>query len=261
MHPKLISIGSFFLPTYGVLVAIAFLVALYIATRLGKQAGFNSERVTNLGVYCALMGILGAKVFMILFDWSEFMKNPREIFSMATLQAAGVFHGGLIAAVVFAVFYTHRFAMPWLTTADVFAPAIAIGHAIGRLGCFMAGCCYGVACDRPWAVTYSNPEAATVSNTPLFQPLHPTQLYESGAELLVFALLMWRWRSPHRPGEIIGLYLVVSSIFRFAIEFFRYHEQSLIAGLSLTQWISVGLLLLGAALLASRPRVIAEPAH
>lgn len=250
MLPKLISIGNFFLPTYGVLVAIGFLTGLWVASRLGKRFGLNAENVMNLGVYCALMGLLGAKVFMILFDWDHFSRNPGEIFSIETLQAAGVFHGGLIAAVVFAIFYTKRFAMPWLTTADVFAPGIAIGHAIGRLGCFAAGCCYGVACDRPWAVTYTNPDALRVSNTPLYQPLHPTQLYESFAEAALFAFLYWRATKPHRSGEIIGLYLVVSSILRFLVEFFRYHEQGLVWSLSLTQWISLGLVVFGALILA-----------
>jgi phosphatidylglycerol---prolipoprotein diacylglyceryl transferase len=260
MFPKLISFGNFFLPTYGVLVAIAFLVALYVATRLGKQAGLNTEHVSNLGIYCALMGLLGAKIFMILFDWRHYLNDPGDIFSLSTLQAAGVFHGGLIAAVVFAYLYTRHFKMPWLTTADVFAPGIAIGHAIGRIGCLMAGCCYGQVCDRPWAITYTNPEASKMSNTPLFQPLHPTQLYESAAELLVFAFLWMRIKKPHRSGDIIGLYLVISSVFRFVIEFYRFHEQDLWFGLSLTQWISIALLLLGAAMLVGRRREVVATA-
>ena len=254
MFPKLISIGSFFVPTYGVLVAIAFLLALFVITRLAPKAGLDKERVTNLGIYCALMGLLGAKVLMIIFDWNRLPLN--EIFSLATLQAAGVFHGGLIAAILFAIYYTRRFGMPWLTTADVFAPGIAIGHAIGRLGCFMAGCCYGVVCERPWAVTYTNPEANSMSNTPLYQPLHPTQLYEAGAELLVFLLLMWMWRQRRRPGVVIATYLIVSSALRFWVEFYRFHEQALPFGLplSLTQWISIALMLAGAAILVKLPR-------
>jgi len=261
MYPKLISIGAFFVPTYGVLVALAFLLALFISTRLGARVGLEKERVTNLGIYCALMGLLGAKLLMIAFDWSTLSLS--EIFSFATLQAAGVFHGGLIAAILFALYYTRRFHMPWLTTADVFAPGIAVGHAIGRIGCFMAGCCYGQVCERPWAITYTNPEANTMSNTPLFQPLHPTQLYEAAAELLVFGLLMWMWRKRRRPGVVIGTYLILSSIGRIWIEFYRFHEQALPFGLplSLTQWISVALILAGAALLIVRPRVVEAPAH
>lgn len=256
MYPRLISIGSFYLPTYGVLIATAFLVALFVANRLGKRAGLDQEKVTNLGIYCAIMGLLGAKILMVLFDWQEFWNKPSELFTFATFQAAGVFHGGLILAVAFAYFYTKRSGLPWLITADVFAPAIAVGHAIGRIGCFMAGCCFGQVCDRPWAVTYTNPIAGQLSNTPLYQPLHPTQLYESGSELLVFAFLYWRFGKPHRPGEILALYLILSSILRFIVEFYRFHEQALPfgLGLSLTQWISLALIVLGGVILASGPR-------
>jgi phosphatidylglycerol:prolipoprotein diacylglycerol transferase len=254
MFPKLISIGNFSVPTYGVLIALAFLAALWVTVRLGARSGLDREKLMNLGIYCALMGLLGAKVLMVLFDLPYFVSGQGQIFSIATLQSAGVFQGGLVAAVAFAFFYTKRYAMPWLLTADAFAPGIAIGHAIGRLGCLAAGCCWGVVCDKPWAITFSNPDATT--GVPLYQPLHPTQLYEAAAEAAVFALLLWRFRKPHHPGTIIGLYLVVSSALRFVIEFFRYHEQALPFGLplSITQWISLGLLLLGAWILWIQPR-------
>jgi phosphatidylglycerol:prolipoprotein diacylglycerol transferase len=262
MFPKLISIGNFSLPTYGVLIAIAFLVALWITVRLGVRSGLDREKVMNLGIYCALAGLLGAKLLMILFDLGYFTQHPGDIFSMSTLQAAGVFQGGLVLAVLFAIYYTRKFKMPWLVTADAFAPGIAIGHAIGRLGCLAAGCCWGVVCDRPWAITFRNPEATT--GVPLYQPLHPTQIYEMIAEAAVFAFLMWCVSRPHRPGMIIGAYLIISSVLRFLIEFFRYHEQALPfgLGLSLTQWISIALILAGAWILwkPSGPEPVPAPA-
>ncbi len=249
MYPKLISIGQFSLPTYGVLIALAFVVALWVTIRLGSRVGLDKERIMNLGIYCALVGLLGAKILMVLFDLSFFTSHPSELFSMSTLQAAGVFQGGLVLAVGFAYWYTRRSGMPWLTTADAFAPGIAIGHAIGRLGCLAAGCCWGVVCDRPWAITFRNPQANT--GVPLYQPLHPTQLYEFVSEAAIFAFLYWWSGRQHKPGTIIGLYLVISSVLRIAIEFFRYHEQALPFGLplSITQWISLGLIVLGAAIL------------
>lgn len=262
MFPRLISIGSFTLPTYGVLIAIAFVVALSVTVRLGSRTGIDREKLVNLGIYCALVGLLGAKILMILFDLPYFLNRPGEIFSIATLQAAGVFQGGLVLAVLFAWYYSRRSGMPWLATADAFAPGIAIGHAIGRLGCLAAGCCWGVVCDRPWAITFRNTEAST--GVPLYQPLHPTQLYEAGCELLTFAFLYWRFGKPHRPGLIIGLYLVISSILRFIVEFYRYHEQALPFGLplSITQWISLGLIVLGAAVLwATRDAPLAADAQ
>ena len=249
MFPRLISIGSFSLPTYGVLIAIAFATALWVTVRLGERTKLDKERVTNLGIYSALVGLLGAKILMILFDLPAYLSRPGEIFTLATLQAAGVFQGGLVLAVVFAFLYTRHFRMPWLATFDAFAPGIAIGHAIGRLGCLAAGCCWGKVCDRPWAITFTNTQATT--GVPLYQPLHPTQLYEAACEAAVFAFLYRRFAKPHRSGTIIGLYLVVSSILRFTVEFFRYHEQALPFGLplSITQWISLGLIVVGAGLL------------
>ncbi len=253
MYPKLISIGSFFIPTYGVLVALGFLAGLTATMRLAKSIGLSAEKVTNLAVYCALAGILGAKLFMILFDLPEYLHNPGQIFTLETLQAAGVFHGGFIVALVFAAFYIRRQQLPVLKTMDVFAPGIAIGQSIGRLGCFAAGCCWGKQCDLPWGVRFRSNFASPV---PLDQTLHPVQLYESFADLLIFLYLYRQFGRSQKPGQIIGLYLVLYSTVRFIIEFFREHEQSLVGPFSLTQWIALGLLLLGLVfLLRGKPRL------
>lgn len=259
MFPKLISIGSFFLPTYGVLVAIAFLTAIYLTGRLARRAGLESEKVTNLAVYCAIAGMVGAKLFMFLFDWKAYASNPSDIFSFSTLQAAGVYQGGLLLAVLTAVLYMRREHLPGLVTTDVFAPGIAIGHAIGRLGCFAAGCCWGKECHLPWAVTFTNPDAHQLTDVPLNLPLHPTQLYESMSEVAIFFFLWWYIHREHRAGTVIGWYMVLYSSVRFLVEFVRNHEQSLVAGLSLTQWISLGTLLAGLFLLL-RP-VMAGSTH
>src|ERR1017187_10476290 len=117
MYPKLISIGSFSLPTYGVLIAIAFVVALWITVRLGTRAVIDKEKLMNLGIYCALVGLLGAKILMILFDLNYFIVHPSELISSSPLQAAGVFQGALVLAALFAWLYTRKFKMPWLATA------------------------------------------------------------------------------------------------------------------------------------------------
>ena len=252
MFPKLISIGQFFLPTYGVLVALGFLAGLWITLRLAKRAGLPHEPITNLAIYCALAGLAGAKLFMILFDLDDYLRHPGTIFSFGTLQAAGVYQGGFLLAIVVAFWYMRRHKLPVLQTCDVFAPGIAAGHVLGRLGCFAAGCCFGVVCDRPWAITFHNPEAHDLVGVPLGIPLHPTQLYEALTELLIFGILYWHIRRPHAAGETFGLYLVLYSVARFAVEFFRFHEQALHFGLSLTQWISLATLLAGVWLMLSR---------
>ena len=247
MLPKLIGSGDFFLPTYGVLVALAFLTALWLSARLARRSGLNPDEVTNLGVYCALAGLAGAKLLMLVFEWRDYVRNPGEIFSLATLRAGGVFHGGLIVALVVAFLYMRRKNLPGLKTADAFAPGLALGHAIGRLGCFSAGCCWGAACDRPWAVTFTNPDAHELVGVPLDVPLHPTQLYEAGAEAIIFAVLYHRFARPHRDGAILGLYLILYGVARFLVEFVRAHQQPNPFGgpLSSTQWLALGLLVLG----------------
>jgi phosphatidylglycerol:prolipoprotein diacylglycerol transferase len=251
LYPKLIEIGSFYLPTYGVLVALAFLAGLWVTIRLARRRGLNTELITNLAVYVALSGMLGAKILMILFDWKGYASDPARIFSFETLQAAGVFQGGLILAVLTAFLYMRKQGLPLLGTADVFTPGLALGHAIGRLGCFAAGCCWGVQCDLPWAVTFHDPAALSLTGVPLETPLHPSQLYEFASEMALFGFLWWRSGKSARPGQLLGLYLVLSSAARFGIEFTRFHEQALPFGLplSITQWIAIGLAVAGAAVL------------
>src|SRR3954468_5776700 len=155
MFPKIFSWGDFFLPTYGVLVAAGFLAALAIAVHLAKRYSLNSEDVSSLGVNSAIAGLVGAKLAMLIE--SEAWKHPAEIFSLATLQAGGIFFGGLLGALAYAAWDVRRRKLPVLPTLDAFGPGIALGHAIGRLGCFAAGCCWGLSCDRSWAVTFTDP--------------------------------------------------------------------------------------------------------
>jgi phosphatidylglycerol:prolipoprotein diacylglycerol transferase len=241
MWPKLIHYGNFFLPTYGVLVAAAFLTALWMTSKLAKAAAMNSEVVVNLGVYCALAGIVGAKVLMIVLD-PAFRTNPMEIFSLSTLQSAGIFYGGLIAALITAYIYMKKSGLPVFKTADLFAPGLALGHGIGRLGCFAAGCCWGKPTNLFFGVTFTNPDAQAVG-VPLGVKLHPTQLYESFSEFLICGLLFMFARRAHRPGQIIGGYLALYGIVRFLVEFLREHDESNPLGLaiSLEQWISLAL--------------------
>ena len=247
MFPEVFRIGGFTLHTYGLLVAIAFLSALSLTGRLARRAGLKQDSVLNLGLYCVLAGILGAKLLMVLLDLPYYLSRPGEIFSFSSLQAGGVFYGGLIAALGTAALYIRKAGLPLLKTADVFAPGLAMGHAIGRLGCFSAGCCWGKPTSLPWGVTFTNPLAAELSGTPLGVRIHPTQLYESLAEAVIFAVLYRRIQKPHGDGTIIGMYLVLYSIARFVVEFWRVHDQANPFGgpLNASQWIALALAGLG----------------
>lgn len=254
MFPFVFHIGSFYLPTYGVLVSLAFLVALWVAGRLARRSGLNSEAVLNLGIYAAIAGIVGAKLLMVLFDLNYYLSNPGEFFSLATFQSAGIFYGGFLAALAVAFLYMRRKKLPGLATADAFAPAIALGHAMGRLGCFSAGCCWGAPTHLPWAVTFTNPDAHRIVGVPLGMALHPTQLYEAGAEAAIFAVLLGRFKRPHPPGAIIGWYLVLYSTARFLVEFVRAHDASnpYYGPFVVEQWIALALVGLGAWLILRR---------
>lgn len=261
MFPKLIGTGDFFLPTYGVLVAVGFLLGLWVAGKVARRTGLNSEAVKDLGIQLALAGIVGAKLLMILYELPHYWKNPGDLFTLATLQAGGVFYGGFIAALAVAFWYLRSRKMPFLPTADVFAPGIALGHAIGRIGCFAAGCCWGLECDRFWAVTFHNLDAYKLVGVPLEVPLHPTQLYEALAEFLIFAFLYREITKPHRSGRIIALYLILYPAARFVVEFFRAHDQANPFGwaLSAAQWMALGLLGLGLGLLVHSRKTVVVP--
>jgi phosphatidylglycerol:prolipoprotein diacylglycerol transferase len=260
MFPILFHIGRFSLPTYGLLVALAFLTALWMASRFAKQQGLDSKKIVDLGVYCALMGMLGAKLLMIALD-PEYRAHPMDTFSVATLQSAGIFYGGFVAALLFAYFYMRAQHLPVLATSDVFAPGLALGHGIGRLGCFAAGCCWGKPTSLPWAVTFRNPDATT--GVPLNVPLHPTQLYEAFAEGAICLILLARMRRVHQQGAIIGLYLFLYGLVRFGVEFLRMHDSSNPLGgpFTLEQWISLAVAVAGAWLISRPGGAGFRPAH
>ncbi len=258
MFPRLFTIGSFSLPTYGVLVALGFLTGLYVASRLARSAGLDVDKVNNLGIYLALSAILGAKLLLIAQNAGYYMQNPGRLFSLSSLQAGGVFYGGLLAALVVAVWYPRHVGLPVLQTADVFAPAVAVGHSIGRLGCFAAGCCWGKPSDAPWAVVFTNPLAHDFVGVPLGIHLHPTQLYESFGTFLIALFLLARFRKPHLPGTILGLYLVIYSAFRFGVEFLRDASERAFpfdGPFSVTQWVALALVVAGAWILLTRREV------
>jgi len=253
MYPKLIEFGHFFIPSYGVFVALGFLAGIWLSRRLAKSHGANPDRITDLAIYCALAGLLGSKLLMFVLDWDEYAADPSRLFSLETLMSAGVYHGGFIAAVVFAWFYLRRQGMDFLRPADLLAPGLALGHAVGRLGCFAAGCCWGRECDRAWAVTFRDPDSAALTGVPLNLPLHPTQLYESASTALVCLVLLYFFNRLRVPGRVLGLYLVLYGAGRAIAESFRMHDQAPpLAGLTWTQWIALLLGALGAWLLARR---------
>lgn len=261
MHPRLLELGPVTVYTYGVLLAAAYLVGLQVATTRARRRGLDPTRVMDLGILIIVAAIVGAKLLLFVVDARFFWSQPLEIFSLA--RSGGVFYGGLIAAVLVSFWYLRRHQMPLWLTCDVFAPGIALGHAIGRVGCLFAGCCYGRPTELPWSVVFSDPFAASYVGTPLGVHLHPTQLYEAGAELLILAmLLLTERRGRYFAGRTFWFYVVLYAVSRFVIEFFRGDERGSLAGLSTSQIISLVLVpisLIVLVRLARRPEPIGAP--
>ncbi len=248
MFPHLFHIGSFALPTYGFLAALGMISGLSVIFHLARFRGLDPDQMWNLGGVAAFSGILGAKLLMLIVDWRDYVADPSRIFSIATLQSGGVFSGGLLLAIACSWWYVRREKIPFLSAADVFAPGIALGHSVGRLGCLAAGCCYGRETHLPWAITFHSPWAAEFSGTPLGRPLHPTQLYEFVAELINFAFLYWLCKRKKFEGQVIALFMIVYGIERFVFEFFRGDpgRGEVLGGLiSGTQLIALGLVVSG----------------
>ena len=259
MYPELLKLGPITVYTYGVLLAAAYLLGLRLAMTRAKSRGLDPNRTLDLGIAIIVSALIGAKLLLVIVDFDHFRQNPADLFSI--VRAGGVFYGGLIAAVSVAFWYMWRHRMPLWTTCDVFAPGIALGHAVGRLGCLMAGCCYGRPTDVPWAVTFTSPEAHANVGTPLGVPLHPTQLYESGAEALILILLLWTEKKG-RPfeGRTFWSYLVLYGISRFVIEFFRDDERGIVFGtFSTSQFISLVLVPLAIGMLLYLSRRTSSP--
>ncbi len=256
MYPRLFQIGHFSLPTYGLLVAIGVLLGLLLSVRNSQRLGINPEDTWNLGIVVTLAGILGAKILLIVNDWGRYMENPGEIFSMNTLRSGGVFSGGLLAGLAAAAWYITRHKMPPLRTCDAFAPGLAIGHAIGRLGCFAAGCCYGKETHAAWGVVFTNPLAQQWAGTPLNVHLEPTQLMEAVVETFNFLLLSWLIKRKHADGQVFGTYLILYGIARFFIEFLRGDDgRGTVFGntMSGTQLIAIILVIVGGLFWLRRP--------
>ena len=227
MHPVLFEIGSFPLGTYGLLLAIAFFAGTALAKRQAKLDGLAPAAITDLAIAMLISGIVGSKLLMVLVGLvtpagQEGAMAFGEIFTMGTLRAGGAIHGGIIAAT--AVFFwklRKGQGLPLRVTGDALVPGVALGQAIGRLGCFSAGCCYGTESHAPWAATFTNPIAHAFSGTPLDIPLHPVQLYNSLANLAVMAILLLARPKRAFQGQIFALYFMVEGLGRVITETWR----------------------------------------
>ncbi len=248
MYPKILDIGPITIHSYGLLLAIAFIAGIWLASSLARKEGLNPDSIWNMGLIIIFSALVGAKILLFLSDFSYYSQNPKEIFSLATLRSTGVYYGGLLLALAASAIYLRKSNLPAWKVADLCAPGLALGQAIGRLGCLSAGCCFGKPTSVPWGITFTSRYAFDNVGVPLNTRLHPTQIYESVASLALFGYLMWRLSRKHFTGQVILEFIVLYAGLRFVIEFFRDDDRGFVANglLSTSQFIGI-LTILGAA--------------
>lgn len=242
MHPVLFRLGPLTVHTYGVLVAAGFLIGIAFAVTQAKKEGVPPDKIIDLGFYIILAAIIGSRLLFILVNVRRYIANPLDIFKL--WEGGLVFYGGILLAVPTGIWYVIRNRLGLWKTADICAPSIAIGHAFGRLGCFAAGCCYGkAAASLPWGVIFTDPNCLAPTNV----ALHPTQLYESAGELINFVILISFRRYKTFNGQLFMSYLILYSVLRFTVEFFRGDVERgfIFQNLSVSQGISIVVFLTG----------------
>jgi phosphatidylglycerol:prolipoprotein diacylglycerol transferase len=246
------------LHTFGVLLAAAYLAALWWLVRSGRRAGLDPDMLSSLGFWAIFGAIIGAKALMVVRSFADYAANPGELLSQSFLTSAGDFYGGFIGGVVASViFFRLHPSLSFWSLADLCAPAIALGQAIGRIGCLMAGDDYGSATTLPWAVTFTDPDAARVGGAPLGVALHPVQAYESIVCLLLFGFLVWLSRRKRFDGEVLIAYSILYAVARFLLEYLRGDADRgfVFNGMfSTSQFIAIVLVILAIAVLPARRR-------
>lgn len=248
MHPVLLRIGPFPVSSYGILLVVAFLVAVGLACRDARRlphlGQLTDKQIVDFMCYALLGGILGGRLLYVAIHWGSFAQAPHEV--LAIWHGGLVWYGGFLGGVLTGWFYARATGVSFLRGADQAAPYVALGHAIGRIGCFLNGCCYGVATTAWCGVVFPGDRVARL----------PTQLVESVGLFGLFGFLYTlRWRGRRDgPGWLFGVYLIGYAILRFAVEFVRGDQPRWWMGLTPQQLISVGILLVGSVLLTAGSR-------
>ncbi|MFH0771875.1 MAG: prolipoprotein diacylglyceryl transferase [Candidatus Omnitrophota bacterium] len=238
MHPVLFKLGLVQIYSYGAMMAVAFLVFAYFASRRAGALGMNGEEIINLSIYLIISGLIGSRILFILLNLDYYRQNHFEIFMV--WKGGLVWYGGFISALAASLIYMRAKRMPVIRTLDLLMPYLALGQSMGRIGCFLNGCCYGKSASLHMGVVFNETQG----------PVYPTQLYESAAMFVVFLIL--RKRVPG-DGRTLLLYLVLYSSFRFFVEFLRGDNPSVMMGLTISQLISIAVFISAVILWKSAP--------
>lgn len=249
MHPVLIDLGFIQIPTYGVMFVLGVALGLWTVKLRADKAGLESDTILDLSLWVVIWALVGAKVLLVLVELPRYLQHPADL--LGVLRAGGVFLGGLLAAIAASIVLFRRYQLRFFETADVVAPSISLGQAIGRIGCLMAGCCWGGRCDLPWAITYTDPRAHANVGTPLGVSLHPFPVYAMIFNFSLYGFLAWLYKRGVATGRVFASYLMIYGTGRFLLELTRGDAARgfVFAGLmSTSQFIGLLLVATGAAI-------------
>ncbi len=228
MFPNLFSIGPFTLHTYGLLVATGFLAGILITIRMGKSRGIPSQQVMDMGFFIIISAIIGSRLLYVLINIPYYIEKPLDVFKI--WQGGLVFSGGLIGVVLVSALYVRKRNITLWQMADLWSPAIALGQAIGRIGCLMAGCCYGKPTSSELGIVFTDPQCLA----PLNIPLHPTQIYSSISGFVIFAVLLVLQSKRRFDGQVFLWFLILHSTARLFIERLRGDDRGILLGGEMT---------------------------
>ncbi len=238
------------------MMALAFLAGLWTASRRSLRVGIAADTILDLGPWLIIGGILGARLFYVVSFWREqFAGQPfGELFKV--WRGGLVYYGGFIGASIACIVYAQWKKLPMWKLGDIMAPSIALGSAIGRIGCLLNGCCYGRVCNLPWAIHFPP------GNQTYPYGVHPTEIYDALLNMTLYVTLAWLYRRKKFDGQVFAVYLIGYAVFRSIGEVFRgdYPERYLGGWATPAQLISVPILIAGFALLAILPRLRSMPA-
>lgn len=240
MHNEIITIGPVTIYGYGLMIGIGIIMALLIACRRGRKFSLNEDIIWGITLNAVIFGFLGAKILFCISDWRNFIQNPMSALS----QNGFVVYGGIMSGALAAYIYCRIKKVNFLDYFDIVMPSIAIAQGFGRIGCFLAGCCYGRETHSFLGVIFSHSDFA-----PNGVKLLPTQLFSSAGDFLLAGILIWYASKKRASGTVGALYLILYSIGRFLVEIFRADERGAIFGMSTSQFISIPVLVVGIALM------------
>jgi len=222
VHPTLVHFGHFAIHSYGLMLAIAFLVAIQIFLARGRARGLSEDRLSTLSLWLLVLAIVGGRAFFVLTHWDDYKSDPLSIVRL--WEGGLMIYGGYVLAIAGGIAYLRRAGMPVWRVADAAAPSMAIGVGIGRIGCFLNGCCYGLPTHAAWGIHFP-PESYSSVVFP-GEALQPAQLYMVAAGLGLFVLLLALDRKPRFDGYLFWTYVALAALLRFLIDFTRYYDEA-----------------------------------